>query len=151
MSEVASRTRARTESNRSSPNEGRVSGAAVVVDTDVLIDFLRGRGPGAALVERLMRERAVLTTVITHFELVQGSGDPKEQERIAPMLLERTLPLTAAASRAGLISRELRARGASLATADLLQAGMCVEHGLALATKNVRHFTRVPGLDVISP
>jgi hypothetical protein len=37
----------------------------VVVVTDVLIDFLRGRDPAADLVEGLLRDGGFLTTVIT--------------------------------------------------------------------------------------
>jgi tRNA(fMet)-specific endonuclease VapC len=124
----------------------------VIVDTDVLIDFLRGRGPSVDLVEQLIRDGAFVTTVITFFELVQGSEYPDEHARISPLLREQTLPLTAAAAaRAGVLSRDLRARGQMIATADLLQAGLCIEHDLPLATKNVRHFERIPGLEILSP
>ncbi len=124
----------------------------VVVDTDVLIDFLRGRDPAADLVEGLLRDDAFLTTVITQFEMVQGANYPDERSRITPLFLHGQLPLTpASAARAGDLSRELRSQGATLATADLLQAGICLELGLPLATKNVRHFSRVPGLEVRIP
>ena len=56
----------------------------VVVDTDVLIDFLRGRGPAADLVERLLRDNVFLTTVITQYEVVQGANYPDERSRITP-------------------------------------------------------------------
>ena len=88
----------------------------VVVDTDVLIDFLRGRGPAADLVERLLRDDALLTTVITQFEVVQGANYPDERSRITPLFLHGQLSLTpASAERAGDLSRELRGRGESLA------------------------------------
>lgn len=124
----------------------------VVVDTDVVVDFLRGRGPGADLVDALLRDDALLMTVITHFELVQGVGYPDERTRIAALLLHGQVPLTpASAGRAGDLSRELRKRGEGLATADVLQAGICIELGVPLATKNARHFSRVPGLEIMAP
>jgi tRNA(fMet)-specific endonuclease VapC len=84
--------------------------------------------------------------------MVQGANDPDEHARITPLLLHRQLPLTpASAARAGDLSRELRSQVETLATADLLQAGTCLELGLPLATKNGRHFSRIPGLEVLTP
>ena len=124
----------------------------VVVDTDVLIDFLRGSGPAADLVEQLLRDDAFLVTVITRFESAQGANYPEEREKIEPLLSHSELPLTPiAASTAGDLSRELRRAGEALATADILQAGICLALGLPLATKNVRHFERIPGLTLVSP
>lgn len=34
---------------------------------------------------------------------------------------------------------------------DAMQAGICLEAGAPLVTRNVRHFARVPGLQVVGP
>lgn len=43
-----------------------------VLDSDVLIDYLRGAGPGAELVAALRSDLAYCTTAITAFELALG-------------------------------------------------------------------------------
>jgi tRNA(fMet)-specific endonuclease VapC len=46
------------------------------------------------------------------------------------------------------IAARLRAAGASLPTSDLLIASTAISRGDGLATGNVRHFRRIPGLTV---
>ena len=44
----------------------------------------------------------------------------------------------------------LARRGALVATMDLLIATAAVQAGAPLLTRNVRHFSRVPGLDLLT-
>ena len=119
----------------------------VVVDTDLVIDFLRGRGDGAALLRRLLVDRRLRLTAITAFELRLGADAPRRQDDIARLLRSRTLPLDrAAALRGGSVASSLRAAGRDIGMADCLQAGTCLRHQLPLATRNRRHFERVDGL-----
>lgn len=46
---------------------------------------------------------------------------------------------------------ELRRRGQGIADLDLLIAATAVHHDLVLLTRNVRHFNRVPRLDIYQP
>ena len=45
----------------------------VVVDTDLVIDFLRGKGTGAPLVRELVGSHRLRVTAITAFELRVGT------------------------------------------------------------------------------
>jgi predicted nucleic acid-binding protein len=56
-----------------------------------------------------------------------------------------------AAVRAGGLLRELRAAGAGIDVRDAMQAGICLDAGAPLITRNIRHFARVPGLQVTEP
>jgi tRNA(fMet)-specific endonuclease VapC len=119
----------------------------VIVDSDLVIDFLRGRGPGAALVRELLAAGRLRLTAVTAFELRVGADFAAREASIAPLFLGRTLPLDAEATlRAGAIWSELRAGGVGIGPADTLQAGVALRFGLRLATRNVRHFSRIPGL-----
>jgi tRNA(fMet)-specific endonuclease VapC len=122
----------------------------VVADTDVLIDYLRGRGPGAGIVRGLIRERRLRVTTITSFELRVGADFLDRRDDIL-RLVRLALPLDLRASLlAGEISSYLRATGREIGLADSLQAGICLRHDLPLATRNRAHFERVEGLRLAS-
>jgi predicted nucleic acid-binding protein len=57
----------------------------IVADTNVLIDFLVGKGE-ADKVEQLLARGALLTTVITRFELLSGAKSPQQLARVVPLL-----------------------------------------------------------------
>jgi tRNA(fMet)-specific endonuclease VapC len=124
---------------------------APVVDTDVLIDYLRGRGPGAELLARLGRG-GYCVTAVSAFELALGSAHGLDRRPVQALLDAPTLALT---PRGGLLGGEalarLRADGRGIDVRDALQAGVCLDADLPLVTRNVRHFERVGGLRVIRP
>ena len=118
----------------------------LIADTDLAIDFLRDAGE-AATVERWLRQRRVRFTAVTAFELRSGPDFERRRDAILTLLRRRTLPLDgASALRAGEVMGELRSRGIGIGVPDTLQAGICLRYGLPLATRNTRHFERVPGL-----
>ena len=51
---------------------------------------------------------------------------------------------------AGQISGEQAAKGITLAADDLLIGASAIEQGYAVATLNIRHFEKIPGLRVLS-
>lgn len=124
---------------------------APVVDTDVLVDYLRGRGPGAELLARLGRG-GYRVTAVSAFELALGSAHRADPRPVRALLDTETLGLT---PRGGLLGgealAELRGDGRGIDVRDALQAGVCLDADLPLVTRNVRHFERVPGLRVVRP
>lgn len=118
-----------------------------VADTDVLIDFLAGKGKADA-VEQLLRAGALRTTVISRFELLSGARNPKQLAHLFQLLgAVPSLDLDdAAADAASEIRRSLEQSGKSIGMADSLIAGIVTSNGGALLTRNRRHFERVPGL-----
>jgi len=93
----------------------------IVADTDVLIDYLHGRGE-AETVEVSLSRGVLRTTVITRFELLSGAKTTSE------------------------IRRALEHSGATVGMADSLIAGIVLSAGGDLLTRNRRHFERVAGL-----
>ncbi|MBA2578279.1 MAG: type II toxin-antitoxin system VapC family toxin [Euzebyaceae bacterium] len=122
----------------------------LVADTDLVIDFLRGRGTGAELLPTWLRARRLRLSVVTLFELRCGQDWTRRGHGIdalflnGPLLLDRK-----AALRAGAIEAQLRSAGTPIGVADTLQAGICRALGLPLATRNRDHFTRVEGLELV--
>jgi len=118
-----------------------------IADTDVLIDYLAGKGEADA-VERLLRHGALRTTVISRFELLSGAKNAKQLARLI-QLLEAVPSLgldDAAADAASEIRRSLERSGNPIGMADSLIAGIVTANGGTLLTRNRRHFERVPGM-----
>lgn len=119
----------------------------VVVDTDLVVDFLRGKGPGAQLVRELVARHRLRVTAITAFELRVGTDFLARRDDILRLVRSRTFPLDpASALRAGGVAATLRAAGQDIGMADCLQAGICLNFDLPFATRNHKHFDRVEGL-----
>lgn len=126
--------------------------AAPVLDSDVLIDYLRKAGPGRDLLRKLRATGAFTVTSITAFELALGRDYARDPAPADSLLAAPCLMLTrAAAVRAGGVLRELRAAGAGIEIRDAMQAGICLQAEAPLVTRNIRHFARVPGLKVTEP
>jgi tRNA(fMet)-specific endonuclease VapC len=119
----------------------------VVADTDLLIDFLRGKGPGAPVVRELIVGHRLRVTAITAFELRVGSDFLTRRDDILRLVQSRTFPLDpGSALRAGEVAATLRANGQDIGMADCLQAGICLKYDLPFATRNRKHFNRIAGL-----
>jgi tRNA(fMet)-specific endonuclease VapC len=113
----------------------------VVVDTDLVIDFLRGTGSGAPLVRELIGDGRFRVTAITAFELRLGADFLPRGEEIMWMLRARTIPLD--------LPSAMTSKGTGIGMADCMMAGICLRHDLPLATRNSRHFERVEGLQLV--
>ena len=123
------------------------------IDTGPLIAFLKGRNPGAAAVERAVREMDCCVTAITAYELLFGVARARRQIGEDALLgTLQTLPLDiAAARRAAQLHDELIRYNKDIGIKDVLIAAICLEHKLPLLTLNQEHFGRVPELTVVTP
>lgn len=128
---------------------------AYLFDTDAISELFRPR-PLPRYVEWLLgvpREDQ-FTSAVVLAELFEGahlSGSSRHRENIEREVLPRlaVLPFDVGAARVfGRVSAALQARGRPLPDADVQIASTALYHGLTLVTGNVRHFERVPGLDL---
>lgn len=120
----------------------------IVVDSDVLIDSLRGREPAAGRIALELKTGYLSTTAVNAFELLSGAKNEQERGKVELLLAALTIiPLDERSSRtAAAIRRELEARGQKIGMADYLVAGICLERSAVLLTRNRDHFERIPGL-----
>jgi tRNA(fMet)-specific endonuclease VapC len=126
--------------------------ALIVVDSDVLIDALRGRQPAVRQVTEGLHSGVLCTTTITLFELLSGARSEAESAPVDRLLAALSiLPFDDAASReAAALRRRLAAQGLPIGMADYMIAGICVARSAALLTRNRAHFERVPGLALVA-
>jgi tRNA(fMet)-specific endonuclease VapC len=123
-----------------------------VLDTDVLIDYLRGSGPGRGLLSSLLASLAYRVTAVSAFELALGRSYAADPKPVTALLSVPCLPLGRRAGlRAGALLHDLRAAGQEISMRDAMQAAICLEADLPLVTRNTRRFERVERLDVLEP
>jgi tRNA(fMet)-specific endonuclease VapC len=122
-------------------------------DTDVISATIRPRPP-MHLVRRLATVAAAdqFTTSITVGELIFGArrvGRPELTAHVEQVVrrAQTVLPFDAVAARTfGELKADLERVGTPLAEPDLRIAAIVLTQRLTLVTRNVRHFSRVPGL-----
>ncbi|MGH7318210.1 MAG: PIN domain-containing protein [Candidatus Rokuibacteriota bacterium] len=111
----------------------------VVLDTDVLIDLLRGRVTARALLLRVTEQAVPCCSVISVAEIHAGMRVPERARTIA--LLDSLVLLDVTPSVAELAGHfKQRERGRPLELADCLIAATAVTEAAALATGNVRDY-----------
>ena len=130
-----------------------------LLDTVVLSE-LRKQRPSAKVVEWLGRQRDadLYLSVVSLGEIERGIEQQRKLnaefaqeltrwlEALQNLYADRILPVSAAiARRWGVLSARMGHDGA-----DLLIAATAMSHGLAVATRNVRHF-KTTGVQVVNP
>lgn len=130
-------------------------GVEVILETTFLIDLerelVRGvAGPAHSLLERLARQPLYLTFTIAG-ELAAGvslSERSRWEELISPFhILACTQDV---AWQYGSTYRYLRQQGLLIGGNDLWIAAAALAYAMPLVTRNVEHYRRVPGLEVVA-
>ncbi|MDF1553448.1 MAG: type II toxin-antitoxin system VapC family toxin [Deferrisomatales bacterium] len=122
----------------------------MLVDTDVLIWYMRGKEKAAAFLEQIP---SPALSVVTYMELVQGMRDKRELavlRRALKAWRAPVLPISEAVSNRAMVYVEQHFLAHSLRLADALIAATAVECGLPLATANVKHYRVIDELSVVS-
>ncbi len=122
----------------------------MIADSDVLIDFLRGRSPWAGRIRLEIETGHLATTAINSFELLSGAKTPADKDKVSRLL--DALTVLAVSPEASALAAETRLSlekdGQGIGMADYLMAGVCLANGGVLLTRNLDHFERVPGLKI---
>jgi tRNA(fMet)-specific endonuclease VapC len=129
---------------------------ALLIDTDLLIDFERGAGNPE--VEEHLGDEDRAISVITVSELLHGvlraTGARRTQRRaFVEYLLAglQPIPITEPVARVHAdIWADLANRGEPIGAHDLWIAATALAHGLGVATRNASDFERVTGLRVVT-
>ncbi|HZA50387.1 MAG TPA: type II toxin-antitoxin system VapC family toxin [Myxococcaceae bacterium] len=119
----------------------------IIADSDVLIDFLRGRG-AARRVAIELETRSFGTTAITAFEIHSGARTPRQKKSVETLLEAMTiLPFGPEEARiAADIRHEMESQGHPIGMADYMIAAVCIAADGVLLTRNRKHFERIKQL-----
>ena len=132
----------------------------LILDSSVLIKAER-QGQNArqmlTAISRTAGETEIALSVVTLLELAHGAAradtaqrKQKREQFIQELLAALPIHLVTVpvALRVGQINVENQAKGVRLPLADLLIGVTALELGYSVATGNLRHFQRIPGLSV---
>lgn len=134
----------------------------MIPDSSVVIAAERQSHTVRQILERLRAvhgEIDIGLSVVTVVELTRGIQRAKLEDRrqrrqafVDELIRDFPVyPITIeTASLAGRIEGEQAERGITIAFEDLLIAATALQLGFGLATGNIRHFERIPGLSIIS-
>ena len=121
-------------------------GASLLIDSDVVIGFLRGRAPAR---EAISKHHPVRISTVTYMEVAQGARNRQELQLFRGTVRRygwRILPLTEEIGSRAIAYVEEYARSHGMRMGDALVAASAAVSGLGLLTGNVRHYRFLPGL-----
>jgi predicted nucleic acid-binding protein len=129
----------------------------IIIDTDILIDFLRNKKDAVDFIISLEQKKIVMaTTVINSFELHYGakkSKNPQKSLQTTNKLLERLiiLPLTSrSAQKSGHIYATLEAKGQPIRLRDTFIGAIALTKECSVATRNLAHFSKIENLKIMT-
>lgn len=128
----------------------------ICLDTDFLIDFLRGKEEALGFVSEVEGHVILATTYVNLYELYVGafkSENPTREITNFEALKSRLLLLNLSGESvklAGKTRAELMKKGGLIEIRDLLIGTIAVANGFSVKTNNLKHFTKIPGLKIVA-
>ena len=120
----------------------------VLIDTDVLIWYLRGNENAYKTIENL---ECFSISVVTYMELVQGMRNKKELNSLRQALHAwncKILYITEEISAKAMFTVEQHFLSHSIQLADALIGSTAITHGLPLITGNDKHYKIMKGIQI---
>jgi predicted nucleic acid-binding protein len=118
---------------------------AILLDTDVLVDFLRGATKAVALVT-LHADRIILSSIVVA-ELFAGVKGETEQTVLENFVaLFRVVPVDTEIARVGGLYKRDYSKSHGVGLADAIVAATAEAEEAELKTLNIRHYPMVKGL-----
>lgn len=124
----------------------------VCIDTDICIDFLRKKSPGFNIFIKSSEQYELSISSITAFELYLGHFKMNRKDRIDDFINQfAVLPFDLKASEtSAVLQASLDKKGKGIGIPDTLIAGICISNNVPLLTLNIKHFSRVAGLQLVT-
>lgn len=120
----------------------------LLLDTDVLIDYLRGLDAARRFVDG--QHQRLLISTVSVAELYAGVKGEREEKQLADFVDSfEPLAVDLAIARQGGLFRNQYASSHGIGLADALLAASALAHGADLATLNQRHFPMLA--DIVVP
>lgn len=125
-----------------------------LVDSDVLINFLKGEEQAVRAIKELQSELLYIS-IISVGEILEGLLETKNKKKLVQfndllktvVVINVDLPII---KKFASMRKSLREKGLLIDNFDLLIASSCLVHDLVIVTGNVSHFKRIAGLKMYS-
>jgi predicted nucleic acid-binding protein len=119
----------------------RVKGISCLLDTDIIIDFLRRRDYARKLLENWAGKGLLAISTLTQLEIYQGmkSGEEKATNVFLDGLVSVVVDVPIA-RQAGRIIGEFRSKGITVGIGDAIIAATALQMSAPLLTNNVEHY-----------
>ena len=125
-----------------------------LVDTDILSFYFKGDSKVVAKFNDYLKEFDVINvSIITYYEILGGLRFKKAERQIKEFeefVSNNTIIHISeqSAKLSGDIYADLRQKGITIGTSDILIAGIAIENELTLVTNNERHYESIKGLKI---
>lgn len=125
----------------------------LLIDTSIIIEHLRKQNKQKSVLYNIANNYELYTSTIVEFELYTGATDSPKRRDVQEILAWCTvLSLTSdIAQAAAIIYQQLKAKNQLIEIRDILIAATGLVDNLPLMTLNTKHFTRINGLQLLSP
>ncbi|MFW9878108.1 MAG: type II toxin-antitoxin system VapC family toxin [Candidatus Thorarchaeota archaeon] len=124
------------------------------IDSDFAIAILKGNTSAKKLLTTLESEGDIFITSISIFELTYITKEiSKKKEKSLMNLIDtlKVIPLDKnSALIASKIGRKLAKDGKMIHPMDLMIGAMALQKKMTIITNNIKHFSRIKGLDIVS-
>jgi predicted nucleic acid-binding protein len=123
----------------------------VLVDSTLIIDFLRKKRKSKAILFHLLNELPCSISIITEFEVRVGINTEFQQNEYDALAKDFEVFVIdkSCIDMAIEIFLDLKKHNALIGFEDLLIGATAVSRSLHLATLNRKHFERIPGLQLL--
>ena len=125
--------------------QGLIMAESLLLDTDVLIDFLRGYSKAVNFVNA-NSSRIILSSIVVAelYAGVQGESELKVLENFISLF--RVLPVTSEIAKTGGLYKRDYGKSHGVGLADAIIAASCEAGNAELKTLNVKHYPMINGL-----
>jgi len=133
-----------------------------ILDTSYLIDIIRGEPGAVELAKKLEEEKAYLAiSIVTVHEYLLGVflSHWRNKRKLKKMLEKAETELSmfdiipydiGIAKKSAEIMAKLLKSGEPLSLSDVIIAATAITYDLKLITRNIKHFSRIPELKIIT-
>ncbi len=121
----------------------------ILVDSDVLIDHLRGKAAARDWLVRARQSSGPLAISVVSLAEIAGGMRPPERREVMRLLgsMQRFEVTEQVAWRASTLMQEYRRSHSGIGLGDYLIAATALTEGLEIATLNIRHYPMFPKLE----
>jgi len=123
----------------------------ILLDTSVLIEMFRVKDKTTTFFYRLSNDNNDFAiSILTHYEIFRGSNSVQDNFWTNFLKNIKVIPFDINSSNAAIeIYKFLKTQNQMVDLADLLIAATAIAHNLDLATLNLKHFSKIPNLQIL--